>query len=190
VIRHLGDAPTGATRVLVRSGGRPLFSARVLQSPTPGMEVLSHNGIWRRPMPIQQTAVADMIKACGPAAQTKGRRVWICDGANMMTAMNYFRDITGEEFDLLKLPTVPSGFKLKTVSQTIADKDVKVTLRGGSSSSIEAAGNKHHGPPTLEIQNAEALTLVPQFVGFPAKTIVEVKFSTRAEFARWAEYGE
>jgi hypothetical protein len=134
--------------------------------------------------------VADMIKACGPAAQTKGRRVWICDGANMMTAMNYFRDITGEEFNMLALPTVPSGFKLKTVSQTILDKDVKVTLRGGSSSTVQSAGNAHNGPPTLEIQNAEALTLVPQFAGFPAKTIVEVKFSTRAEFARWAEYAE
>lgn len=139
-------------------------------------------------MPIQQTAVDEMIKACGLPAQAKGRRVWICDGANMMTAMNYFRQITGEEFDIMNLPTVASGFKLKTVSQTIGDKDVKVTLRGGSSSTVQSAGNAHNGPPTLEIQNAEALTLVPQFVGFPAKTIVEVKFSTRAEYARWAEY--
>ncbi len=141
-------------------------------------------------MPIDQTSVQEMIKACGQPAQTKGRRVWICDGGNMMTAINYFKQITGEEFDMLKLPTVASGFKLKTVAQEINGKDVKVTLRGGSSSSVAAQGNAHHGPPTLEIQCAEALRLVPQFLDFPDKTIVEVKFSTRAEFSRWVEYGE
>ena len=61
-------------------------------------------------------------------------------------------------------------------------------MRGGSSSTVAGPGNPHHGPPTLEIQCAEALTLVPSFLGFPDKTIVEVKFSTRANAALWAEY--
>lgn len=139
-------------------------------------------------MPFNQSAIAEMITACGAPAQTKGRRVWICDGANMMSAMNYFKDITGEEFNLLTLRPVQTGLLLKSVHDTLLGKKVTVTLRGGSSSSIDGPGNKHHGPPTLEILYAENLTLVPQFVNFPNKTTVEVKFSTRAEYARWAEY--
>lgn len=141
-------------------------------------------------MPINQSNVAELIKACGLPAQTKGRRVWINDGANMMTAMNAFRDITGQEFDLFRARTIDIGVKLMTVEEDINGKRVKVTLRGGSSSEVAAPGNAHKGPPTLEINNAEALTLVPQFLNMPGKTTVEVKFSTRAEFARWVEYGE
>ncbi|TDL91034.1 hypothetical protein [Meridianimarinicoccus aquatilis] len=139
-------------------------------------------------MPLNQSAVAQMITEAGQPAQTKGRKVWILDGGNMMTAMNHFKQITGEDFNMAALPTVASGFKLKTVSEAVLGTTVKVTLRGGSSSSIDGPGNKHHGPPTLEIQYAEALTLVPAFLGFKKKTVVEVKYSTRAEFARWADY--
>ena len=76
-------------------------------------------------MAIDQAAVAQLIKECGAPAQNKGRRVWICDGGNMMAAINYFRQITGEEFDMTRLPTVASGFKLKTVTETIQNKTVR-----------------------------------------------------------------
>lgn len=133
-----------------------------------------------------------------------GRKVWVLDEGNMMTAMNWYRKITGHRF-VLPVPvrvadaetgavtsTLPPGAALAAPIGALSTREdpdrkgVVVTLRGGSMSVLDAAtGNKHAGPPTLEVHNAQALAgLVPTFApfaGMKKKVIVEVKFSTLAE---------
>lgn len=150
---------------------------------------------------INQDHIEDLLKLSNPANMS-GRKMWVHDGGNMMTAMNWFKKITGREF-LLPIPVggpgtaMPGGAAQSTgvgalISHTeqIGGKDVTVTLRGGSSSTLDGAwGNPHQGPPTLEIQDARHLTGVPTcqpFASHAKKIIVEVKFTTRADQTRVA----
>jgi hypothetical protein len=188
-------------------------------------------------MPINQSQIETMIQLSNPANMS-GRKMWVMDGANMATAVQWFRKITGVEFNLFTARQSPSGFRFLTIDD--GDLGVKVTLRGGSSSILDGAWvppdntydpraalakpayrltdpanpkssgtepilgttgktknkpltwgdivagdpNPHDGPPTLEIENAEKLKLVPSFTPFldSAKPVrVEVKFTTRRD---------
>lgn len=191
-------------------------------------------------MPINQHQIEYLIQLSKPANMS-GRKMWVKDGANMATAVQWFRKITGVEFNLFTARQTPSGFLFVTIEDN--NLGVKVTLRGGSSSVLDGAGvpagntydpraalaqpayrlkdpanpktsekepilgttgnmknkplkwgdivtgdpNPHAGPPTLEIENAEKLTLVPSFQPFfksnkPVR--VEVKFTTRRNQTR------
>lgn len=172
-------------------------------------------------MPIDQAQITLMLAECVDANNV-GRKVYFCERGNLMTAMNYYRKITGQKFDL-GIPLAPGGqvpqgpartatfssqagpvksFKFNTFSENVAGTNVSVTLRGGSSSPVQTeryvltAGNANGqtfythdlpGVPTMEFQNASALTAVLAFQGLGDR-IVEVKFTTRYEFVSAKDY--
>ncbi|MCA9135615.1 MAG: hypothetical protein KDB00_02620 [Planctomycetales bacterium] len=51
---------------------------------------------------LNQGAIEDLLKLSNPANMS-GRKMWVHDGGNMMTAMNWYKKITGENF-LLPIP--------------------------------------------------------------------------------------
>jgi hypothetical protein len=150
---------------------------------------------------INQDAIEDLLNLSNPANMS-GRKMFVNDGGNMMTAMNWFKKITGTAY----LPPIPIGGPGGLVpvgaAREVVDKGVKqfglcahkevvglgtltVCLRGGSSSTLDGAwGSPHHGPPTIEIFDARLLTLVPTcqpFLQAAKQVIVEIKFTTRAD---------
>lgn len=146
---------------------------------------------------LNQGAIQDLLNLSNPANMS-GRKMWVFDGGNMMTAMNWFKKITGVQF-LLPIPIGGPGGEMPTGAATdtksvgalqsyqgdVGDKAVTVTLRGGSSSTLDGAwGNPHNGPPTIEIADARNLIAVPTcqtFLKATKKVIVEIKFTTRAD---------
>lgn len=106
-------------------------------------------------MPIDQKAVVDMVAACVETSNV-GRKVYFCENGNLMTAMNYFRKITGQKFDLgipvggpgsaqhgvARTATFSSSqgpiksFQFNVYKERVGNTDVTVTLRGGSSSPV------------------------------------------------------
>ena len=110
-------------------------------------------------MPINQAEINKMLSECVDTDNV-GRKVFFCENGNLMTAMNYFRAITGQRFDL-GIPLQPGGavapgartatfsskdennrtiqvknFKFNTYGEQIGGTQVSVTLRGGSSSPV------------------------------------------------------
>jgi|SRR4051794_13094140 hypothetical protein len=175
-------------------------------------------------MPIDQAQITLMLAECVDANNV-GRKVYFCEGGNLMTAMNYYRKITGQQFDL-GVPLIPlaqggqappatartatfsspagpvKSFKFNTYSELVGGINVSVTLRGGSSSPVQteryvltsgdATGQTVYthglpGVPTMEFQNAWALTAVLPFQALGDR-IVEVKFTTRYEFTSAKDY--
>lgn len=51
---------------------------------------------------INQDHIQDLLNLSNPANMS-GRKMWVNDGGNMMTAMNWYKKITGQEF-LLPIP--------------------------------------------------------------------------------------
>ena len=113
---------------------------------------------------INQNQIEDLLKLSNPANMS-GRKMFVHDGGNMMTAMNWFKKITGKEY----IPPIPIGgpggqvpegaakevlnkgvkqFGLCAHKETVGTGTLTVTLRGGSSSKLDGAwGNPHDGPP-------------------------------------------
>ena len=155
-------------------------------------------------------------------ANNVSRKVYFCERGNLMTAINYFRKITGRSFDI-GIPAAPGvggrpggartatssspsrpvkALQFNTHSDQIGSTNVTVTLRGGGSSSPvttepyvltsgDDKGLMHYthdlpGVPTMEFQNAFALTAVDEFHGI-GNRIVEVKFTARSEFVSTKE---
>ena len=151
-------------------------------------------------MPINQQAINDLLARCEDA-NNNGVKVYFCDDGNLMTAINSFRRITGQDFNFSTAVTTAGGFKLQNYQETINGAQVGVNLRGGSSSSVTterytmtAPGDKGltvsthdvNGVPTIDIINPAALTLVPAFMGLATR--VEIKFTTRSEFVSAKPY--
>ena len=172
-------------------------------------------------MPIDQSEIRNMLSQCVDAKNV-GRKVYFCERGNLMTAINYFRKITGRSFDIGIPPapgvggppgvartatfSSPSGpvkaFQFNTYTDQVGGTNVTVTLRGGSSSPVtteryvltsgDNKGMTHYthdlpGVPTMEFQNASALTAVDEFHGIGDR-IVEIKFTTRSEFVSAKDY--
>ena len=139
-------------------------------------------------MAIIQSNIEKVISSAGAPANTSGRKVWIMDGGNMMTAISDFKKMTGMHFDPNKARTSPQGFKFETLTERVNGADVTITLRGGSSSVIDTNHGPHAGPPTIEIQNAQVLGEVGAWAAYVKpgdgdKVIVEIKYTTRASSA-------
>ena len=146
---------------------------------------------------LYQAALYDLLNLPNPANMS-GRIMCVFDGGTTLTAMNGFKHVTGVQF-LLPIPIGGPGGEMPTGAATdtksvgalqsyqgdVGGKAVTVTLRVGSSSTIDGAwGNPHNGPPTIEIADARNLIDVPTcqtFLKATKKVIVEIKFTTRAD---------
>ncbi len=88
-------------------------------------------------MPINQAELQTLISLSKPI-NMDGRKTWVMDGGNFQTACWWFKKITGVEFNLLSASVRTSkdgGFRFLTVQ----DGDVSITLRGGSSTTLDGA---------------------------------------------------
>lgn len=94
------------------------------------------------------------------------------------------------------------AFQFNSYTDQVGGTKVTVTLRGGSSSPVKTEryvltsgddrGLTYYtedlpGVPTMEFQNASALTAVQEFQGIGDR-IVEIKFTTRSEFVSAKDY--
>ena len=149
-------------------------------------------------MAIDQDQINLLLDVAEPSDSSD--RVFFIEKGNMMTAINYFKKITGEALSLQQLTSrkASGGFYLYTHKGRIGQKDVNVTVRGGSSSSVTSVRDVyiftkdyqllgHHsaetttpGVPTLDITNPGALGQVPRIVTCEGR--VEFKFTTRYEY--------
>jgi hypothetical protein len=111
-----------------------------------------------------------------------------------MTALTYFRRITGTNISIQELSArrAEGGFFFVTRSHVIAGTTVNVTLRGGSSSAVtvnrEVYGYRRNfqplfevhsqsvlpGVPTLDITNPNVLAAVLGRVEFTNRTMIEI----------------
>lgn len=141
-------------------------------------------------MPINQDAVNSLIDNSIPSETSN--RVYFVEPANLMTAIDFFKRITGQGVpSLTSMNVAAGGFFFHTHSENIDGSRVNVTLRGGSSSIVpisrtlctpsgdERSTYNLPGCTTLDITNPEALSNVPRFSG--NATRVEFKFTQREE---------
>lgn len=145
-------------------------------------------------MPINQNEISNLLSRASPSSQSD--RVFMVEGGNMMTAIDWFRRITGQALSLADLSRnkATGGFFIHTYNGTVNGAPVNVNLRGGSSSTITTEkhvllmtqGHQYLGEidsssttagcPTLDITNPQNLTLVPSVAHCQGR--IEIKFTT------------
>lgn len=153
-------------------------------------------------MPIDQDQINRLLDISTESTQSD--RVFMIEGGNMATAIDWFKRITGQQLSLFDLTRAKAsgdtrakqsgGFFIHTYQGTVNGQQVNVNLRGGSSSSIVTErlvtlmtrdfrylGEAEYstttpGCPTIDITNPGALGAVPRIVN--CKGRVEFKFTT------------
>ncbi|HEX4948704.1 MAG TPA: hypothetical protein VFZ34_18655 [Blastocatellia bacterium] len=126
-------------------------------------------------------------------------RVFFVEPGNMMTALHWFKRITGVELSLPQLTQrkAEGGFFFYTHQDNVNGVAVNVTIRGGSSSPVSTTREVYTythdyqplsntesqsvlpGVPTLELTNPQAMAEVPKFLTLNGR--VEFKFTNRTQ---------
>lgn len=149
-------------------------------------------------MPIDQDQINLLLDIATPSTQSN--RVFMVEKGNMMTAINWFTKITGQQlslFDLIRNKAA-GGFFIHTYNGSINGQPVNVNLRGGSSSSITTerlvlimsnqytardeiwTSSTTPGCPTIDITNPQNLGQVPRVVTCDGR--IEIKFTTTFQY--------
>lgn len=148
-------------------------------------------------MPINEQVINNLLDNATPSNSSD--RVYFVEPGNMMTAMSYFKRITGQQLGLDALSQKASGgFFVHTYNGMINGQQVNVNLRGGSTSDVtytrlvhvlsvshqlvdaEETSQVAHGVPTIDITNPGALNGVPRLQN--AQGRVEFKFTNRFSY--------